>query len=175
MGMKRLTQRLNSPAMVVAIVALVAALAGGAYAAKKISTKQIRKGAVTTNKLAKNERSQGFVYRRNDTIALPAGTPTEVAILALPQGGQFIVTAHVTVSADAATPEFVECSILDNGATNSRATTTLPDAGGTFNGSLALTGATGGGTVTVSCEADSDSTSSEQALTAIRVGAVFAQ
>ena len=54
--------RRPSPAMVVAIIALIVALAGGAYAASKIGTKQlknnavtkkkIRNGAVTTSKLA---------------------------------------------------------------------------------------------------------------------------
>ncbi len=40
-----------SPAMVVAIVALVAALGGSAYAVKKIGTKQLANKAVSTKKL----------------------------------------------------------------------------------------------------------------------------
>ncbi len=40
-----------SPALVVAIIALCVALAGTAYAATKIGTKNIRNGAVTTKKL----------------------------------------------------------------------------------------------------------------------------
>lgn len=45
-------RRLPSASMVIAIVALVGALAGGAYAAAKIGTSDIKKGAVTEKKLA---------------------------------------------------------------------------------------------------------------------------
>ena len=40
-----------SPAMVVAFIALFAALSGGAYAAKKIGSKNLRSNAVTTKKI----------------------------------------------------------------------------------------------------------------------------
>lgn len=43
-----------SPAMVVAVLALVVALGGSAWAVSKIGTKQIRNNAVTTPKLKKN-------------------------------------------------------------------------------------------------------------------------
>jgi hypothetical protein len=48
--MKRIRQS-PSPAMVVAFIALFAALSGGAYAAKKIGSKNLRSGAVTTKKI----------------------------------------------------------------------------------------------------------------------------
>jgi hypothetical protein len=49
--MKRLTARRPSPASLLACIALIAALAGTAYAAKKIGTNQLKNGAVTTKKL----------------------------------------------------------------------------------------------------------------------------
>lgn len=49
--MSKLHLRLPSPAMVVACVALVAALAGTAWAAKKITSKQLANKAVTTKKI----------------------------------------------------------------------------------------------------------------------------
>lgn len=49
--MVKLPSRLPSPAMVVALLALVVALGGSAYAASKIGTKDIRRGAVTAAKL----------------------------------------------------------------------------------------------------------------------------
>jgi hypothetical protein len=49
--MKRLPVSRPSPAMIVAIVALIVALGGTAYAAKKIGSKQLKKNAVTTKKI----------------------------------------------------------------------------------------------------------------------------
>jgi hypothetical protein len=43
-----------SPAMIVALIALFAALGGSAYAAKKIGTKEIKANAITTGKIKKN-------------------------------------------------------------------------------------------------------------------------
>ena len=48
--MKRIRQS-PSPAMVVAFIALFTALSGGAYAAKKIGSKNLRSNAVTTKKI----------------------------------------------------------------------------------------------------------------------------
>lgn len=43
-----------SPAMIVALIALFAALGGSAYAAKKIGSKEIKANAITTGKIKKN-------------------------------------------------------------------------------------------------------------------------
>ena len=42
-----------SPAMIVALIALFAALGGSAYAAKKVGTKEIKANAITTGKIKK--------------------------------------------------------------------------------------------------------------------------
>lgn len=52
--MKRLNSLRPSPAMIVALVALFAALGGSAYAATKIGTNQIKSNAVTAGKIKKN-------------------------------------------------------------------------------------------------------------------------
>lgn len=49
--MRRLHALRPSPAMVVAVIALIVALAGSAYAAGKIGSKQLKKGAVSTKKI----------------------------------------------------------------------------------------------------------------------------
>jgi hypothetical protein len=49
--MKRFHISRPSPAMVVAIVALIVALGGSAYAAGKIGSKQIKKNAISTKKI----------------------------------------------------------------------------------------------------------------------------
>ena len=49
--MKRFQVSPPSPAMIVAIVALIAALGGSAYAATKVGTKQLKKNAVSTLKI----------------------------------------------------------------------------------------------------------------------------
>jgi hypothetical protein len=50
-SMKRIATKLSSPALLVAVVALIVALAGGAYAGTKIGTNLLRNGAVTMNKI----------------------------------------------------------------------------------------------------------------------------
>jgi hypothetical protein len=51
---RRLQVRAPSPAMLVAVVALVSSLTGGAVAATLIGTGDIQNGAVTKKKLHKN-------------------------------------------------------------------------------------------------------------------------
>jgi hypothetical protein len=53
--------RRPSPALIISVIALVAALGGTAYAVKKIGTKQIKNGAVTKPKLHGNSVATGKV------------------------------------------------------------------------------------------------------------------
>jgi hypothetical protein len=69
----RRTVRLPSPAMVVALIALFVALGGSAYAAKKITAKDIRTGAVGT-RAVKNHSLAGTDIRNN---SLGPGTVSE--------------------------------------------------------------------------------------------------
>jgi len=154
--------------MVVAIVALCAALTGGAYAAGRIGTKQLRHGAVTTGKLAPNERSLAFTFFDANNMALPAGQFTPVANLVLPRG-DYIVTAQVGIDSD--DPQEVECQIQDDGARAVRAITGLPTTtGGSRRGTITLTAPVDGGGVSLACFPDEASTARDRMITAVRVG-----
>jgi hypothetical protein len=52
--MRKFWSKRPSPAMIVALIALFAALGGSAYAAKKIGSKEIKANAITTGKIRKN-------------------------------------------------------------------------------------------------------------------------
>ena len=71
MGKAGKARGLPSPAMVVAIVALIAALAGSAYAIKKIGTKQLRNGAVSTKKIKNGAVTEAKIAAaaRNKVVA----------------------------------------------------------------------------------------------------------
>lgn len=60
--MKRFRMGRPSPAMVVAVVAVVAVITGTAYAATKIGTKQLKNKAVTTKK-SRTARSPASSWR----------------------------------------------------------------------------------------------------------------
>jgi hypothetical protein len=81
-----------SPAMVVALIALFAALGGSAYAAKKIGTKEIKANAITTGKIKKNavttskikkEAVTGAKIKESSLGAVPNATNAENAVNAV--------------------------------------------------------------------------------------------
>jgi len=160
--------------MLVALIALFVALAGGAYAAKKIGTKQIRKGAVTANKLSAGERSQGWVSFNGGSTPLAAGVETTVAALNLPKGN-FFVTAQTGIDANASAEEAVQCRIIDNDVTISRAITALPSVGGFYTGTVTQTGPVDGGEILYTCQPDDPSTARHRMITAVRIGTLFSQ
>lgn len=69
--MKKLVKRRPSAAMVVAVVALVVALAGTAYAAKVINGALIQRGTITAGKLKKKTLT-GFQINTNKLGVVPA-------------------------------------------------------------------------------------------------------
>jgi hypothetical protein len=177
---------LNRPsaALIVASIAIVAALAGGAYAASKIETSDLAKKAVTTKKiagqavtkakLATSERSEGFVTNTPGATPLPAGTSTTVATLNLPAGGSYIVTAHATLGNNAATANLANCELRDDGVKVTAGNGALP-ALAVFGETITLTGSSDGGAVTLACELDNAGQARERVITAIRVGTLQAQ
>lgn len=173
-----------SASLLVASIALVAALAGGAYAASKVETsdlakkavtsKKIAGQAVTTPKLALNERSEGFVTNTPGATPLPAGTSTTVATLSLPTGGSYIVTAAATLGNNAAAPNLANCELRDDGVKVTSGNGTLP-ALAVFGETITLTAASDGGAVTLACELDNAGQARERVITATRVGSLQAQ
>lgn len=178
--MKRFRMGRPSPAMVVAIVAVVAAITGTAYAATKIGTKQLKNnavttkkikngavtgiklaagavntssivdGAVTTSNLTPAERSEGF---SKTTLGVGVSLTAEeltVATLNLPPGGHYLVTATTGIGGNGATLTAAICSLRDDG-------TEIGVGGGTaapsgqLSGSVTLNGVSDGGSVTLVC------------------------
>ena len=117
--------RRPSAAMIVAVIALVAALTGGAYAATKIGTEQIKPGAVTkkklhsqsvsTQKLVPSERSQGFVFNDPSAVPLAGNASTTVATLNLPTGANFVVTAAASLGNNTNALNLASCELRDDG------------------------------------------------------------
>lgn len=81
-----------SPAMIVALIALFAALGGSAYAAKKIGTKEIKANAITTGKIKKNAITTSKIKKE----AVTGAKIKEASLGAVPNA------THAT-SADSAT------------------------------------------------------------------------
>jgi len=69
--MSTLKHRRPSAAMVVAVIALVAALAGTAYAAKTINGAQIQRGTINAGKLKKKTLT-GYQINTNKLGVVPA-------------------------------------------------------------------------------------------------------
>lgn len=71
-----------SPAMIVALIALFAALGGSAYAAKKVGTKEIKANAITTGKI-KKEAVTGAKINESTLGAVPSATNATNAVNAV--------------------------------------------------------------------------------------------
>lgn len=113
-------------------------------------TKQLKNNAVTTAKLTPGERSQGSITTQKGAIPAPTATDTTVATLNLPAGGNYVVTAQASLGPNAAAARLYSCTLKNGGTTLSsadRATPALP----AFSFSIAVTGASPGGTVALSC------------------------
>lgn len=199
----RLFRTRPSPASLLALIALVAALAGTAYAAKKIGTNQLKNGAVTTKKLKKGavkpakladaavttakladgavttaklvpgERSEGFEASSEGSLELKAGSDTPVAALNLP-GGNYVVVASATLGNNAAVPNSVSCELRDGGNVVAAGIAALAPLV-EFSQTLTLTGTTDGGLAALACNADKSGQARSRVITAVLVGALQSQ
>jgi hypothetical protein len=175
--MTKLAGRIHrpSPALIVAIIALIAALAGGAYAAKKIGTKQLANKSVTTKKLVKSERSQGFFTKQGGEISLPPGADTTVATLNLPTGGNYQVTS-VTSLGNFASAANVRCQLRDQGVVLTAGDSRLNNiAANQFQNTITLTWFSDGGVVTLTCNPDNAALARDRVIAATRVARVETQ
>ncbi len=98
-------RRRPSPALVVSFVALFVALAGGAYAATKIDTGDIQKGAVTGKKLAKNAVNSNKVK----DASLTGGDLADGAISGSKLAAATEVEESTTVTVGTIGSESVDC------------------------------------------------------------------
>jgi hypothetical protein len=164
--------------MAIAVVALVAGLAGSAYAVKKIDasglkknavkTKKIVDGAVTTSKLADSaattpkidaaERSEAFQTNQAGEIPLStaAGPFTDADKVAsvnvpatTPPNSRFVVTSQVELASGGAA-DVVHCALRDDGTVVSRGSAAI--AGTAFSQTVSLTGIVDGGVIDVVCQ-----------------------
>lgn len=175
------TSRRPSAAMIVAVIALVAALTGGAYAATKIGTSQIQRGAVTkkklhaqsvtTPKLVPSERSQGFVFNDPSAVPLTANASTTVATLNLPQGANFVVTAAASLGNNTNNLSLASCELRDDGVKVTAGNGTLP-AQAVFGETITLTGTSNGGVVSLACQLDHNGQARDRVITAVRVASL---
>jgi len=182
--------RLPSPALVVAVIALVLGMAGAAYAVKKIGPEGLKKNAVktkkivdkavttqkledeavTTVKLDPPERSEGFVANSSDTTPLPTGTSTAIATLTLPANGKYVVNAYTALGSP--TDAIVDCNLRDDGTDIAVAGASV-NASAAVSGNIALTGVSDGGKVDLACETITGTANAHQrAITATRVANV---
>jgi len=171
-------------AVVISMLALVFALAGGAVGKGKkklklkngsVTTPKLANGAVTSAKLAKNEQSLGFVTHQSGQIPMPAATSTTVATLNLPAGFKYAVTAHASVGPVAATAELVNCSLKNGTTTISAAVANAATAAPVFQAEPVMAGITDGGTITLNCTPDQASGAKERVILATRVGTATTQ
>lgn len=182
--------RLPSPAMTVAVIALVLGMAGAAYAVKKIGpeglkknsvkTKKIVDKAVTTSKLADEavttqkldppERSEGFVTTSSDTTPVPGTGGATIATLNLPANAKYVVNAYTALGSP--TDAVVNCNLKDDGADLAAAGDSVNASAG-VSGNIAMTGISDGGKIDLVCEAiTGTATAHRRAITATRVGTV---
>ncbi|MGI8430246.1 MAG: hypothetical protein ACR2OB_13325 [Solirubrobacteraceae bacterium] len=181
--MRRLIDHRPSAASVIALIALVAALSGTAYAATRIGTKQLKDGAVTTGKLADravttgklnpSARSQGFATNRRGQLALTGGADTTVARLSLPVGGNYIVTAEAVLGSNGA-GGLVNCDLLENNNPIASGNGSLT-AMAAFSQTITLTAASSGGSIALSCNPDNGAQAKARVITAVRVATLSTQ
>ncbi|HYU59891.1 MAG TPA: hypothetical protein VEK39_03965 [Solirubrobacterales bacterium] len=183
--------RLPSPAIIVAVIALVAAMGGAAYAVKKIGpeglkknavkTKKIVDKAVTTSKLADEavttvkldtpERSEAFFTNQADatpvsTTAPPFTDADRVASLTLATGGHYVVTSSVDLASGGG-GAIIQCALRDDGTVISRGSANT--AGTEFSQTIALTGVVDGGSIDLVCLSSAAAQARSRVIVANRV------
>ncbi len=113
--------------------------------------------------------SDGYVARLATATALPAGTATAVVQLTLPAGGAYIITAATELGGTSTAGGFVNCTLLEGASPIGGGSTELPTQAA-FAATITLTGATSGGTVSLSCNPDNAAQARNNVITAIKVG-----
>jgi hypothetical protein len=153
----------------------------GKLADGSVGTGKLADGAVNSGKLAQNERSEAFqVAETSGTVGpLPnlGSTPTTVATLQLPAGGNYVVTGETAlINTDLVGSEdhYTECALNDDGVEIASQVSGLYSPGLFPSGGLTLAGVANGGTVVLACHSDNNSKtfSFERRIIAIRVGSV---
>jgi hypothetical protein len=159
---------------VIAIVALVAAVTGGAYAQSKGAFKvKVPNKSINAKKLVKSERSQGFFTQITTVAGIAPGADAEVVGLDLP-GGDFQVIASVDLGGTIATPASptrIRCQLRDDGRFLTGGDATV--VSGAFDSTITLTWFTDGGRASLTCNPSFAAQVRDRVVSATRLGNVF--
>jgi hypothetical protein len=107
-----------------------------------------------------------------DASSTPIGTgpdDTTIAQLNLPAGGAYIVNSSVDLGNTSGLANSISCTLLENSNPLSGGTQALSSLN-TFQGTMALTGASTGGAIKIACQADHSATARNRVITAVKVG-----
>jgi hypothetical protein len=135
-------------------------------------------GSVTSEKLAESERSQAFKAEApgllNLELAQPvSASPTVVQSLALPLGGQYVVTGETELILATGTSQFSQCFLADEGVSIATAADTYNVGALSVSGGVSMTGVSDGGTITLACRSNGEHTFAfGRQIVATRVGSV---
>jgi hypothetical protein len=118
--------------------------------------------------------SDGFVKRALSSVGLPSGTDTVIAQLSLTPDQSYIVTAATELGNGSGNPNSVSCTLLENFNPLGAGSAALPGTN-TFAATMTLTGASTGGNVKLSCNADNTAVARNTVITAVKVGTLHTQ
>jgi hypothetical protein len=116
----------------------------------------------------------GFVTSVPGQITLPATADTRVAGLSLPIPGNYIVTAATALGSSGGVAGFISCQLLENNNPIANGNAYL-QAMAAFSQTITLTAASSGGSISLTCSPDNQSTAKSRAITAVGVGSLVTQ
>jgi trimeric autotransporter adhesin len=164
------------------------AITGGKIGSGAVGSDQIADGAVTSAKiaggavgstqLAESERSQAFKAEGfgllNLELAQPvSAAPTVIQSLALPLGGQYVVTGETELILSTGTTQFSQCFLADEGVSIATAADSYDAGALSVSGGVSMTGVSNGGTITLACRSNGEHTFAfNRQIVATRVGSV---
>jgi hypothetical protein len=153
----------------------------GKLANEAVNTGKIANSSVTAGKLTQGERSEAFrVNETSGTVGpLPnlASTPTIVATLSLPSGGNYVVTGEtefINTDIGGPTDHYSQCVLSDDGTEIGTQFDTYAAAGLFPSGGVTVAGISNGGTITLACRSDNNTKTFafQRQIVATRVGSV---
>ncbi|OJU79738.1 MAG: hypothetical protein BGO11_01835 [Solirubrobacterales bacterium 70-9] len=154
------------------------AVGGEKIANGAVTSTKIGAGAVGSTQLAEAERSEAFKAEGsgllNLELAQPVSqAPTVIQSLALPLGGQYVVTGETELILSTGTSQFSQCFLADEGASIATAADTYEKGLLSVSGGVSMTGVSNGGTITLACRSSGAGTFAfNRQIVAIRVGSV---
>lgn len=113
--------------------------------------------------------SDGYIARVATATSLPPGTATAVVQLTLPTGGAYVITAATELGGAGTSGGLVDCTLLEGTNPIGGGSADLPTQAA-FAATITLTGASSGGTISLSCVPDNAAQARNNVVTAIKVG-----